>query len=132
MEKRILANKIITPDGTELISKHGHDYVSYKDKNDKWYSVDGGTNYLKRSFDVPDYTEASVYDDGLHTTRRENLRWGVNYTKKMEKLPQTEWRLIKDLDTEHIQAILDGNYSRGNEFYTQVFKDELEFRKSNK
>jgi len=130
-EKRILSNKIRTPDGTILESMNVHDYVTYKDKNGQYYSCDGGTQYLKRAFDIPDYDELSVYDDQNHDTRRQNLRWGVNYDKDMSRLPNgTEWRLIKDLVTDHIQAILSGGYANNNSFYKGVFEEELKFRKN--
>jgi hypothetical protein len=41
-ETRIVANRIRTPDGTILESKHRHDYVTYTDANGKQYMVDGG------------------------------------------------------------------------------------------
>lgn len=49
MEKRILLNRIKTPDGTILTSYHRHDYKTYIDKSRLTFSVDGGTAYLKRS-----------------------------------------------------------------------------------
>ncbi len=128
-EKRILRNAIKTPDGTIIESLNRHDYVSYTDKNGSEYSVDGGRDYLKRGFDIADYDELSIYDNGSHELRRENLRWGVNYDKDMNRLPNgTEWRLIKDLVTEHIQAILSGGYADNNSFYKEVFEEELKFR----
>lgn len=54
--------------------------------------------------------------------------WGVNFTKDMVRLPKTEWRLIRDLDTDHIEAILDGNWvTRGNKYH-KFFIDELKRR----
>ena len=130
-EKRILRNAIKTPDGTILESMNRHDYVEYTDKNGQYYSCDGGKEYLKRGFDIADYDELSVYDNGSHELRRENLRWGVNYDKDMNRLPNgTEWRLIKDLNSEHIQAIIDGGYARNNKFYEDIFKEELKYREN--
>lgn len=125
--KRILRNSAICNHcKEEIISKHGHDYVTCKCGT---VSVDGGQNYLRRLFkENADYKDTSIYDDGEHNTRRENLKWGVNYTKEMKRLPQTEWRIIKDLETEHIEAILDGGYARNNSYYEQIFKDELYWR----
>ena len=54
--------------------------------------------------------------------------WGVNYTKDMERLPETKWTLIKDLETDHIEAILDGEYMRSGSKYYKLFKDELKRR----
>ena len=128
-EKRILKNSIRTPDGTILESIHRHDFVSYKDKNGQYYAVDGGREYLKRSFDIHDFEELSVYDDETHENRRNNLRWGVNYDKDMNRLPEgTDWKLIKELNSEHIQAILAGGYAKNNKFYEDVFKEELKYR----
>lgn len=129
---RIIYNAIQTPDGTILISKHGHDMVMYTDKNGKQYGVDGGQNYLRRLGDVNDCKELSVVDDGKHETRRQYLRWGVNYDKDMKRLPETDWRVIKDMATDHIQAIIDGNYATGNKYYKDMFKEELKFREKNK
>jgi hypothetical protein len=47
----------------------------------------------------------------------------------MKLLPKTNFIKIKDMNTDHIQAILDGNYCN-NPMYLKVFKDELE-RRSN-
>jgi len=93
--KRILLNSIKTPDGTVLVSRHRHDFVTYKDKNGQSYAVDGGTDYLKRMFDKPDFKELSKYDDGKHTTRRKYLYWGSNYDKNMKPLKETLYRPIR-------------------------------------
>ena len=54
--------------------------------------------------------------------------WGVNYTKDMVQLPKTEFRLIRDLDTDHIEAILDGGFVRKGGTYEGYFENELERR----
>lgn len=126
-ERRVLKNSIQTPDDTVLISRHRHDYVSHVDKNSEMYAVDGGTEYLRRVYDKHDFKELSVYDDGTHETRRNNLFWGRNYDKDMNKLPETEYILIKDLDTDHIKAILDAQFQI-SDFYKEVFEEELKQR----
>jgi len=127
MNERIILNKIRTPDGTELISYHRHDYKTYKDKNGKFYSVDGGTSYLRRSFDEQDYEELSIVDDGSldHETIRNNLYWG---TFGIEGDQPLKFVLLKDLDTDHIEAIIDEGYKRVEKY----MKVELEWRKNNK
>jgi hypothetical protein len=45
----------------------------------------------------------------------------------MVRLPETEWRVIKDLETSHIKAILKTQSI--NEFLVEVFYEELEWRK---
>ena len=39
---KILSNKMRTPDGTILESKHRHDYVTHTDANGKEYMLDSG------------------------------------------------------------------------------------------
>ena len=55
---------------------------------------------------------------------REYKFWGRNFDKDMNKLPKTEWILIKDLTTDHIQAIVDGGWADN-----PIFEEELELRK---
>lgn len=129
MEK-ILLNSIQTPDGTILISRHVHDYVSYTDKNGQHYSVDGGSCYIRRGFDVKDYKELSIFDDGSHITRRETINWGVSYDKKMKRLPQTQWKKIMDLETDHIKSIIEGGFVANNSFLKEVFENELKYREN--
>lgn len=121
--QKILLNRIKTPDGTILTSYNRHDYVTYKDTITKEVlMVDGGTDYLRRH--VGTYEELSVFDNGSHLTRREALHWGTR--GKGGKQPLT-YKPIKDLDSDHIQAILDTQHQI-SEFYRDIFKDELKYR----
>lgn len=130
--KRILYNAIKTPDGTILHSKHRHDFIEYKDKNGQYYANDGGNEYQRRLFDIADYVDISIYDTGEHNIRRKYIYWGKNYNEKMELLPKTEWITIENMSTEHIKAILDGEYTKNNNFYTEVFINEIKFREHGK
>ena len=47
--RKILSNRMRTPDGTVLESKHRHDYVAYLDANGKEYMLDGGLAYVRSS-----------------------------------------------------------------------------------
>jgi hypothetical protein len=121
---RILRNSIICKKcEEEIVSKHVHDYVECKCGS---VMVDGGNQYLRRSADG--YICTSVIDDGTHELRRQYLLWGNNYDKDMNRLPKTIWKPIAELDTDHIQAILDGKWCK-SEYYLQVFNDELKYRK---
>ena len=104
-EARIVSNRIRTPDGTILESMHRHDYRTYVDANGKEYMVDGGLDYLRRNVhdDAP-YEELSVYDDALHVEIRNVFKWGTR--GKDGKQPLT-YVPLKDLTTEHIEAILE-------------------------
>jgi hypothetical protein len=128
---RILYNAIKTPDGTVIESKHRHDFVCHIDANGRRYCVDGGLNYLRRTADIFDYEDLSVMDDENHETRRKCLFWGINYTKEGKWIEEgTIWKHIKDLDTDHIENIIQGNYVRHVPFYEEVFRDELKYRRN--
>jgi len=122
-ETRLLLNRIKTPDGTILTSYNRHDYLTHKDAITKEVlMVDGGNDYARRH--VGTYEELSVYDDGTHTTRRSALHWGTR--GKDNKQPLT-YKPIKDLDSDHIEAILR-TQTQLSEFYKGVFKEELKYR----
>ena len=123
--EKIGANRIRTPDGTILESMHRHDYVTYVDANGKEYMVDGGLDYLRRNVhdDAP-YEELSVYTDDLHIEIRNVFKWGTR--GKDGKQPLT-YVPLKDLTTEHIEAILD-TQTHIQEHIRKIFLDELSFR----
>lgn len=58
---------------------------------------------------------------------RECLLWGNNFDKDMNRLPKTIWKPIKDMNTDHIQNILDNEWT-GNSKYIKAFKAELQLR----
>ena len=124
-EARIVSNRIRTPDGTILESMHRHDYRIYVDANGKEYMVDGGLDYLRRNVhdDAP-YEELSVYDDALHVEIRNVFKWGTR--GKDGKQPLT-YVPLKDLTTEHIEAILE-TQTHIQEHIRKIFLDELSFR----
>ena len=118
-----MLNRIKTPDGTILTSYNRHDYLTHKDAITKEVlMVDGGNDYARRH--VGTYEELSVYDDGSHLTRRSALHWGTR--GKDNKQPLT-YKPIKDLDSDHIEAILR-TQTQLSEFYKEVFKEELKYR----
>lgn len=100
----LICNALQTPDGTIIQSKHRHDYVTHTDKNGKEYMVDGGIDYIRRS-NNGDETDLSmtIFDD--FTKLREVVKWGRNYDKDMNLLPQTEWVPLKDLTDDHLDAL---------------------------
>lgn len=124
-EARIVSNRIRTPDGTILESMHRHDYVTYVDANGKEYMVDGGLDYLRRNVhdDAP-YEELSVYTDDLHIEIRNVFRWGTRGKDGRQPLTYVP---LKDLTTEHIEAILD-TQTHIQEHIRKIFLDELSFR----
>lgn len=129
MENNIVYNAIQTPDSTILQSKHRHDYVKHTDKNGQYYSVDGGLEYLRRVYDKPDFIElGKQFKECTLDECTKYLNWGQNYDADMNKLPETIFKPICELNTGHIEAILEGNYCK-NEMYLKVFEYELNKRK---
>jgi hypothetical protein len=124
-EARIVANRIRTPDGTILESRHRHDYVTYVDANGKEYMVDGGLDYLRRNVhdDAP-YEELSVYDDAPYALIREVFKWGTR--GKGGRQPLT-FVPLKDLTNDHIEAILETQIHI-SERIRKLFISELTFR----
>ena len=77
MSKRIIYNAIRTPDGTVLESRHVYDYKTHTDENGEVYMVDGGLEYLRRSYnDGFPAEELSVYLEDGHEVVREVATWG--------------------------------------------------------
>ena len=110
----------------EIESKHRHDFVTCKCGK---IAVDGGKDYRKTMFtELSDFTDTSIDDDGSHELRRQYLTWGNNFDKDMNRLPKTIYNPIKDMTSDHIQAILDGGWTKNNPFYEELFKEELKFR----
>ena len=99
----IIHSQLTTPDGTVLVSKHRHDFVSHKDKNGKTYFLDGGTEYI-RSSNNGDEEFLTITDKSPHEQIREYLSWGTYGKSGNEPFHKI---LLKNLSDEHIQAIID-------------------------
>lgn len=99
----LIRNAMRTPDGTVIESRNRHDYVSHTDANGKFYMVDGGINYIRRTAHG-DEEDLSLYDDEPHEVQREVLKWG-SYGKDGKQ----PLRLIpiSEMETSHIKAVLD-------------------------
>ena len=124
--RKLIQNKWQTPDGTILISKHRHDYVEYTDKNGDYYMIDGGNDYVRKSVNKKEMKDLCIYSNGSFETDR-FLLWGVNYDKNMKRLPKTEFVPIKDLNTDHIWAILL-TLPNINKEYRKVMEEEIIYR----
>lgn len=61
----------------------------------------------------------------------EVIFWGQNFDKDMKRLPKTVWRPINTMTSGHIQAVLDGEFTK-NPLYLKTFTDELRSRTSSK
>ena len=119
----ILRNSIRTPDGTELVSRHRHDHVEYTDANGKTYAVDGGTDYLRRQGHGDEVDTSIVVDNPTDPLVREHLMWGTYGVDGSEPL---KWVLLKEMDTDHIRAVLLTQPL--GEFHREAMEHELKLR----
>ena len=120
---QIVANILITPDGTRLQSYHRHDFKTYLDKNGKEYMIDGGNEYVRRSAHGDEVVYTVTTDDSFDDIRA-NFHWGTR--GKDGKQPLT-WKPLKSLDTDHIQAILETQFHIP-QWARTVFEEELKYR----
>jgi hypothetical protein len=121
--KKIVLNRIRTPDGTILTSHTRHDYQTYTDKNGHEYMVDGGNDYLRRSYpDAAPPEELSVHSDAPFEVLRKSYHWGT-YRNGVVR----EWVPVGALETTHLECIL--NLSYVHPFMKEVVGKELRFRK---
>jgi hypothetical protein len=123
--EQIIHNSLRTPDGTVLVSYNRHDYKIYEDPTSgKHYMVDGGNDYIRRSV-VDDQVDLSQYyapNDHAHNAAW--LHWGT-YGKD-GKQPLV-WKAVKDLDADHIRAILETQPQIGD-YVRAIMTKEYELR----
>lgn len=123
--ERLLLNRIQTPDGTILTSRHRHDYREYTDRNGFTYMVDGGLDYLRRNtYPVRPYKELSVWSTDTFEKIRMAFDWG---TYGEDGRGPLQYVKLKDMSTEHIAAVLTTEQQLQMEIRL-VFKKELEYR----
>lgn len=121
-EPQVLAYVLITPDGTELVSKSVHDYIEYTDKNGKTYMTDGGRDYHHYIKHGDEKTKCITENSDFEEIRKYTF-WGSR--GKDGKSPLV-FKPVKDLDTDHIEAILE---IKGlPEWREVVFLTELMYR----
>jgi hypothetical protein len=90
--------------------------------------VDGGLDYLRRIVhDDASYQELSVYADAPHVEIREAFKWG---TRGKDGKQPLKYVPLKDLTTDHIQAILK-TQDHIQQYIRNIFLDEMIFRTKN-
>ena len=108
MEEQIIQNAIkILEDPKNpvyLKSSHRHDFVSFKFKDDKSISLDGGHAYVRRvgDFDAP-FEELVLTNKEPIEKVRADLIWGSRGKNGDEPL---KYQPIKDLTLSHLKAII--------------------------
>ena len=121
LEGNLIYNAIRTPDGTVLESTHRWDYRTYTDANGFTYMVDGGLEYARRN--KGNYEELSVFHGDPHDKVREVFTWGTYGPKGDQELRRV---LLKDMDTDHIEAIIKDGY-----LVSPLMENELTWRLTN-
>jgi hypothetical protein len=131
-ERKIILNRIQTPDGTVLISHHRHDYQTHVDKNGEEYMVDGGKDYLRRNVNKIAYIDQSVYDDAPFDIIRISLYRGGRGIDGTEPL---KWVPLYQMNDAWVKATIDYVVDHGGDikgWYCKILKKELAYRKKNK
>jgi hypothetical protein len=127
--RALLVNSLQTPDGTILVSRHRHDYVSHKDEiTGTTYSVDGGLDYIRWSIGG-DYTNLCIYSDYPHEKIRAGVERGGRGINGDQPL---EYVTLDKINDDWLKAIIkyeeDG---RPDNYYLPIYRAEVEYRKEN-
>ena len=112
-------------DGSFIASIKNYDFRASEDEKyfiDASFDENGDISYVRVGGNK-DYEKIEA--SSIHEYIRENISWGRNFNEKGERVP-TEYILIKDLGTEHIQAILDGGF--GVKRIRHYLENELRWR----
>lgn len=132
----IIKNAIITPDGTELISEHRHDFKMYKDSiTGKEYGVDGGCEYQRLIGDMNDckvilieVDEEESFTPESFDMIRNSFKWGSRGKDGKQPLVQKK---LKELSNAHIEAIIK-TQTHISKTTKHMFLTELSYRNLNK
>ena len=112
-------------DGSFIASIKNYDFRASEDGKhfiDASFDENGDISYVRVGGNK-DYE--TVDASSIHDYIRENISWGRSFNEKMERIP-TKYILIKDLGTEHINAILEGGF--GGKRIRHYLKNELKWR----
>lgn len=124
----MIANRIQTPDGTILWSRHRHDYVAYNDANGEQYMLDGGPDILCWRSSVNEDAPAKslqVFSDAPFEEIRKVMLRGT-FDKNGDRI----WVPLYKMNNLHLVGVLDYNEHYGiNSKYDQFIEKEIEYRK---
>lgn len=127
-DKRIIRNMAQCLKCKDVItSYHTHDYKTCTCGE---MSVDGGTSCLKRSGEIYNCKELSIYEDAPFEVIRENFHRGGR--GKDGTIPLT-WTPMDKMSNAWLENCITYNEERGNSdsFANKMYKKELEYRKEN-
>lgn len=119
-----LVNKLITPDGTVLHSRHRHDYVEHIDKNGEWYMLDGGLDYIKTTNNIVSGTHLILTTDDAHDDIREHFDWG---TRGKDGKGLLKFIPLCKITDDHLAAIVK-TQTHLPAHLLKLFEDEINYR----
>ncbi len=102
----------------KLFSFYRHDF-KIKEIEGIEYMIDGGQQDYIRASEKGILEKGEIKD--LILDIRQQFTWGKNFDKNNNRLPETQYILLKDLDTDHILNIL--SYFTNN-LYNKVIQNE--------
>ncbi len=126
MERKVVVSRMRTPDGTILVSKHVHDFVTHKDtKTGEVYILDGGKDYRRESMNSIPGENVSIYSDDPFEVIRENLCRGT-FDEEGNRI----WKPISKLTDDHLKNILTYNFERGldDSDFSNYIREEIKYR----
>ena len=122
--RKLVLNRIRTPDGTVLTSKNQHDFRSHRDTiTGELYFTDGGSSYIRRSINIKPYEDLSLYSDDPFEILRENITWSSRGKNGNEPL---HYKSVSNMSTNHINAIF--SQYRLADYLKELFEKEISFR----
>ena len=121
--RKLVLNRISTPDQTVLTSRNRHDFVSHKDKNGELYYTDGGLSYTKRSVNKEPYEDLSLYSTDSFEKLREGIEWG-NYGRNGNE--ELHYKPISNMSSNHIKSILSN--CKVADYMKELFEKEMAYR----
>lgn len=127
-ERQCIYRSLTTPDGTVLISYHGHDYVTHIDKNGEEYMLDGGPNKNYRtSINNIEGVITEVYLDEGHDKIRDFVHRGGRGKNRDQPLT---WVPVSKMNDNWVRATITYNDERGmgHGWFNKVLKDEIIYR----
>ena len=119
----LIRNAFRTPDGTILQSRHRHDFVTHTDANGKFYMLDGGLSYVRRSANGDEEMMAVTLAEP-HEEIREACDWGTYGINGDQPL---SYITLCDMSDAHINAVLE-NVPSINTAIKTAMQNELEYR----
>lgn len=122
--RKLILNRIRTPDGTILESKNQHDFRSHRDTiTGELYFTDGGSSYLRRSVNEVSYEDISLYSDDDFEILRKNICWATFGKNGDEEL---QYKSISNMSSNHIKAILSN--CTVADYMKELFEKEISYR----